>query len=66
MYDGNPHAAKTDHIGCLGSFDLHQPLCRKQCALSLRCIIASHEQAILEQFESLFEFENMGGTADRH
>ncbi len=57
---------KTDHLGCLGNFNPQQEICRKQCALSLRCIIVSHQQAFWEQFENLVEFESMGGTADSH
>ncbi len=66
MRDTNPNTTKTDHIGCLGNFNDQQAFCRKQCALSLRCIITSHQQAFWEQIESLFEYDDMGGTADRH
>lgn len=59
-------AEKTDHIGCLGNFNAQQELCRKKCALSLRCIVATNQQSIWEQFESMFEIDDMGGAADIH
>ena len=57
---------KTDHLGCLGNFNAQQELCREKCALSLRCVIATNQQAVWEQFETLFEIDDMGGAADQH
>ena len=57
---------KMDHMGCLGSFNPHDDICRDRCALVLRCLIVSREQELQDQFESWFEFNNMSGAVDSH
>ena len=39
-----------DHLGCFGDFDVRDPVCKKFCALSLRCAIETNQE---EQFEFL-------------
>ena len=39
--------------GCFGSFDSYNPVCRKRCALRLRCIVARERIARMELMEEL-------------
>jgi len=39
--------------GCFGDFDKYNPLCRKRCALRLRCVIAREKIARMELLEEL-------------
>jgi len=39
--------------GCFGNFDTYNPLCRKRCALRLRCAVAREKIAQLELLEEL-------------
>lgn len=48
-----------DHLGCLGNFDLQDPLCKKLCALNLRCAIESEKNTRLELLEDLISYNGM-------
>jgi hypothetical protein len=42
-----------DHLGCFGNFALSDPICKKYCALSLRCAIESDQKEQMEILEDL-------------
>ena len=43
-----------NYVECYGDFDLSDIICRKYCALRLRCAIEQKEQFRIEQLEDLF------------
>lgn len=47
------------HIGCFGNFDIEDLICRRFCALRLRCVIKRDENIETELFEDLISFDNM-------
>jgi hypothetical protein len=48
-----------DHLGCLGNFNIQDPLCQKLCVLSLRCAIKREKNARLELLEDLISYDGM-------
>jgi hypothetical protein len=48
-----------NYVECYGDFDLSDMICRKYCALRLRCAIEQKEQFRIEQLEDLFTFNEM-------
>jgi len=48
-----------DHLGCLGNFNNQDPLCKKLCALSLRCVIDRDKNARMELLEDLISYSDM-------
>ncbi|QTA92846.1 hypothetical protein [Desulfonema magnum] len=48
-----------DHVGCFGDFSINDPVCKKYCALSLRCTIASDQNDQLEFFEDMIYPDDM-------
>ena len=42
-----------NHLGCFGNFDRQDPICKKYCALSLRCAIEQDQNARMEILEDL-------------
>ena len=42
------------HIGCFGEFNPEDRICRKYCALCLRCAIESDQVTKMEILEDLF------------
>jgi hypothetical protein len=42
-----------DHLGCFGDFNIQNPICKKFCALSLRCAIERDHNNRLEFIEDL-------------
>jgi hypothetical protein len=48
-----------DHLGCLGNFNIQDPLCQKLCALSLRCAIEREKNTRLELLEDLISYDGM-------
>ncbi len=42
-----------DYVGCFGTFDLSDTICRKHCALKLRCAIEREQNDRLELLEDL-------------
>ena len=48
-----------DHIGCLGNFNAQDPLCKKLCALSLRCAIDRNKNDRIELLEDLISYNDM-------
>jgi hypothetical protein len=48
-----------DHLGCLGNFDVEDPLCIKHCALNLRCAINRDKNVRLELLEDLMSYNGV-------
>ena len=48
-----------EHLGCLGNFNIQDPICRKLCALSLRCAIDSEKNTRMELLEDLISYNDM-------
>ena len=48
------------YLGCFGKYRKNDPICRKRCALNLRCTI-EHDQN--ERFEILEELVSASGMA---
>ena len=46
------------HLGCLGSFNIEDPICKKLCALNLRCAIKRDKNARLELLEDLMSYND--------
>ena len=49
----------NDHLGCLGNFNIQDPLCQKLCALNLRCAIEREKSTRLELLEDLISYDGM-------
>ncbi len=43
----------TDTVDCYGRFDISATLCRKFCAVRLRCAVEQSEQMKIEQLEDM-------------
>ena len=41
------------YLGCYGSFTAEDPICQKQCVLSLRCAIEKDHHSRMELLEDL-------------
>ena len=48
-----------DHLGCFGDFDLTDRMCRRLCALRLRCAIERNQSDRLEILEDLVSMEEI-------
>lgn len=46
-----------EHLGCFGEFRPRNPVCRRLCALRLRCAIEREQADQMELFEELFDPE---------
>ena len=42
-----------DQIGCIGDFDSTDDICKKYCALNLRCAIEHYQNERLEAIEDI-------------
>ncbi len=42
-----------DHLGCFGEFNSKDPICKKFCALNIRCAIDSNQNNLIEFLEDL-------------
>jgi hypothetical protein len=42
-----------DHLGCFGDFESKDPICKKFCALNIRCAIDSNQNNLMEFLEDL-------------
>lgn len=47
----------TDHLGCFGNFELKDPICRKYCAIKLRCLIERDHNAKVELWQDLADYD---------
>ena len=48
----------SDHLGCLGNFNIEDLVCKKLCALNLRCAINRDKNARLELLEDLMSYND--------
>ena len=48
-----------DHLGCFGNFNIEDPICRKLCALRLRCAIDRNKNNRMELLEDLISSSEM-------
>jgi len=46
-------AAATIHTGCYGNFRFEDAVCRKHCAIRIRCAIERDEKMLLEVVEEM-------------
>ncbi len=44
---------QNDHNGCFGSYAKNDPICKKLCALNLRCAIEQDQSQRMEIIEDL-------------
>jgi len=42
-----------DYLGCFGGYNRNDPVCKKFCALSLRCVIEQEQNARIELLDEL-------------
>lgn len=49
----------TDTVECYGRFDIRASLCRKHCAVRLRCAIEQSQQLRIEQLEDMMNAYEM-------
>jgi hypothetical protein len=57
----NPDLAKLDldgHMGCFGEYRSNDIICKKFCALNLKCIIERDNNSRIEILEDLFTTES--------
>lgn len=57
--DLNNKIPLDDHLGCFGDFNIEDPICKKFCALSLRCIIERDQNVRMEILEDLVSPDGM-------
>ena len=48
-----------NHLGCFGNFNIEDPICRKLCALRLRCAIDRNKNNRMELLEDLISSSEM-------
>ncbi|MFC1828350.1 hypothetical protein ACFL0O_01925 [Thermodesulfobacteriota bacterium] len=48
-----------DHLGCFGDFNIEDTICKKHCALSLRCAIERDQNTRIELLEDLISSDEM-------
>ncbi len=53
IYDMNNEELLNDHLDCMGEFNSDDDICRKHCALRLRCAIEHSQKARLELIEDI-------------
>jgi hypothetical protein len=46
-----------DHLGCFGNFNVEDAICKKFCALSLRCAIERENNARMEILEDMLSYD---------
>jgi len=46
------------HVGCFGDFNPEDEICRKFCALRIRCVIENDQATRMEILEDLFFTES--------
>ncbi len=49
----NPNMAFDSHLGCFGEFDIEDAVCRRLCALNLRCAIEKEDKIQMDLLEDL-------------
>jgi hypothetical protein len=51
-----------EYMGCFGSFQMEDPVCRTLCALRLRCAIERDQQDRMEVLEEIVSAEGISST----
>ena len=51
--------SKTDHLACFGEYSAEDAICRRFCALRLRCAIEQDQSVRMEMIEDLIAYENL-------
>ncbi|MGE0087174.1 MAG: hypothetical protein AB7S75_22445 [Desulfococcaceae bacterium] len=59
MQDTEDIAGFEDYAGCFGDYNPEDIICRKFCALSIRCIIERDQIDMMELMEDFPVSENM-------
>ena len=54
-----PTARPTDYMACFGEFRPTDRVCRRHCAINIRCAIDSDQKMRLEFLDDLLEEEDM-------
>lgn len=54
----NYRISSIDYLGCFGNFSMVDPVCKKHCALRLRCAIESDQKEQMEILEDLASIED--------
>ncbi len=49
----------TDHVGCFGAYRKNDPICKKLCALNLKCAIEFDQTQRIEILEDLVSSEGL-------
>ena len=57
--ESNIKTPLDDHLGCFGEFNIEDPICKKFCALSLRCIIERNQNVRMEMLEDMVFSDGM-------
>jgi len=59
MNSNLPPPSSHAHTDCYGHFRINDPICRHQCAISIRCVIERDKNACVEMVEDFFPYEGM-------
>jgi hypothetical protein len=59
MTERYPDTAGDNFVECFGDFNFSNKICRKYCALRLRCAIEQGEQMRMEQIEDWMAVQEM-------
>ena len=57
----NRRLVLDDYLGCFGNFNRSNLICKKFCAVNLRCAIERDQNVRLELIEDLISSEDMPG-----
>lgn len=55
------HLALDDYLGCFGNFNPNDRICKRFCAVNLRCAIERDQNVRLEIIEDLVASEDIKG-----
>ncbi len=59
MGEKEVEASANPHMGCFGEYEATDMICKKFCALRLRCAIENNQNARMELIEDLMSYEEM-------
>jgi hypothetical protein len=48
----------ADYLGCFGQFRISSPICRRRCAMNLRCAIVRDQSSRMELLEEMICMQN--------
>lgn len=51
--------ALDNYMGCFGNFNIKDPICKKFCALRLRCLIDRDQNNTIELIEDLMSSDGL-------